>query len=63
MDCQVKNYHTGYAVTDTSAEELAAGILHIAQHYQQYKRDALAAKDKWLAFHSKENFVRIFISL
>ena len=62
MDCQVKNYHSGYAVTDTSADELAAGILHIAQHYQQYKRDALAAKDKWLAFHSKENFVRIFTS-
>ncbi len=62
MDCQVKNYHTGYAVTDTSAEELAAGIVDIAENYQRYKHEALAAKDQWLAFHSKENFVRIFNS-
>ncbi|MEZ5045614.1 MAG: glycosyltransferase [Chitinophagaceae bacterium] len=63
MDWQKNKYQTGLAVVDTNAEDLAHAIIEIMSNYNTYKSKALAAKDTWLEFHSKENFYNTFINI
>lgn len=62
MDTQVKRYCTGYAIQDSSVEELAVAIEHVIDSYASYKTKAEQAKDLWLSFHSKERYAEVFLN-
>jgi glycosyltransferase involved in cell wall biosynthesis len=59
MENQVIDYKVGIAVAETP-QALAEAIIDLLQHYKQYAAPMAAAKEKWFAFHSKENFYNVY---
>lgn len=59
MAVQAEKYETGLTIEENNAQELALAIKALVSNYQDFKEKSINAKEKWLAFHSKDNFYKI----
>ena len=58
MAVQAQKYDTGIVIGETP-DAFAESIVKLVQHYEHFATLAKTAADKWLSFHSKDNFFRL----
>lgn len=63
MSLQGEKYNTGMAIPYGDVEAFAQALSEVVDHYQAYATRAIAARSGWLAYHSKENFYHLFMSM
>lgn len=62
MSVQSVKYNTGLSITYDAVEEFLDALMELINHYEEYQKKAISAKDGWLAYHSKKNFFNLIMA-